>query len=386
MLFLLFLIPIAFAEPTPLPAARVLGSDGATIELASMQVGMVGNTRDGTTVVGRTTGQTANGNKAVMGDIMATKMTSGLDAIFLLGDMVGAGTPSGWERFAEGHAAVIDGTMIPPSPVQRSPVLPVVGDRDCIKDPGCARLAKVFPGYGVEIGFGRTATWHHVDLRIGETDRWRVIVLDSNKKGLGSRWSEQVAWLKRTVKEPGNGLLVLLHEPPVTTATKIKNEGAKALMDVINEHAPLLSLRAVFSAGPANQQAFLPEGALGPLFVNAGGGGWRGDMLERGMKGSTEEPRLIDGLQSGLNAVVDSHLFNPEPPDPKAVDEALGSGTFEGFPRRIDPKVFPMNGWWKMSLNPGEIRVAWRGQKGDGVMYSLASLRWSESTGWTEAD
>ena len=351
-----------------------------------MQVGLVGNTRGGGSIVARTTGQNVTGQQAVVGDIMAQKMTNGLDALFLMGDMVTAGTPAAWRRFGTTHASVVDGTMVPPSPVHRSPVIPVVGDRDCLKDPGCVRLAQVFPGYGVEIGFGRVATWHHVDLLIGNTDRWRILVLDSNKKGLGSRWNEQLAWLKTVAKEPGSGLLVLMHEPPVTTSAKVHNAGARELMEAVNEHTPLLSVRAVFSGGPANHQAFLPEGALGPLYVNAGGGGVKGEPLVRGKKDGKDEPRIIDIVQKGLDAVVDSHLFNPEPPDPKAVDEAMGNGTFEGYPRRVDTKVFPMHGWWKMTLRPGEIVVNWRGQKGDGVMYSLAKLRWSSDTGWVAAN
>ena len=40
-------------------------------------------------------------------------------------------------------------------------------------------------------------------------------MVDSNKKGLGSRWREQVVWLKEAVRSPGQGLIVMLHESPL---------------------------------------------------------------------------------------------------------------------------------------------------------------------------
>ncbi len=384
MLFSLLLVLSSFAAPKTLPAHRVVASDGTTLSLPEMSVAVLGNTRAASAVLDKRRALSGSGHDVVLGDITATSVTTGLNAVFLLGDQVTASTPANWRNFGERHASILDGTVAPPTAMRRLPVLPVVGDRDCVKEPSCVTLAKVFPGFGVEIGFGRVATWHHLDVNIGGSDTWRIIVLDSNKKGLGSRWHEQMSWLKGVAASPGSGLIVLMHDSPVSRTGRSKNTGPAELMEAIGEHAPLLSLRAVFSAGTVNHQAFLPEGALGPLHVVAGAGGAPGVDLKRGIAGKVDEPALLAGMEKGLNTLVDSHLFNPVPPEQKAIDEALGKGTFEGFERRVDSSVFPMHGWWKLHFKPGSIEVQWRGQKGDATVAQLASVTWTRENGWVE--
>lgn len=82
--------------------------------------------------------------------------------------------------------------------------------------------------------------------------------------------------------------------------------------------------------------------------------------------------------------MVDGHLFNPTPPDQKAIDEALGTGAFKGYPRRVDAGVFPLHGWWKLHLAEGILEAELRIQRGDGTIGKAASVRWTESSGWIE--
>jgi hypothetical protein len=261
-------------------------------------------------------------------------------------------------------------------------VLPVVGDRDCAKEPSCETFAKVFPGFGVEIGYGRVATWQHFDLKIGDQDRWRVIVLDSNKKGLGSRWHEQVSWLKTVVDSPGTGILVFLHEAPIARGYKGQTDGAQELLDLIASDAPLLSVKGVFSAGPSNNQAFLPEGALGPLYVVAGGGGAPGEDLPRGVVGGTDPPRLTAEFENGLDELVNSRLKEGNQALAVAANEALGTGSFKAYPRVVDASTFPMFGWWRMKFSPGSVSMDWRAQLGDGTFANMAGYQWSQAAGW----
>lgn len=382
MLLSLLFVFSAWAAPKTLPAHRVFAGDGASVEVPALSVAVLGNTRPGSLILDKTRASGGSNHEAVMGDITAVSVTEGLDAVFLLGDMVTSSSAGNWSQFGKRHAAVLDGTVPPPAAMRRMPTLPVVGDRDCTKEPSCSTVAAVFPGFGVEIGFGRVATWQHLDLKIGETNRWRILVLDSNKKGLGSRWQEQIAWLKNAVDKPGDGIIVLMHDSPLSRGGPIKNTGPTELMETIAEHAPLLSVRAVFSAGRINSQAFLPEGALGPIHIVAGGGGAPGQDLDRGVLGKPTDPALIEAVEVGLNKVVDSHLFNPVPPDPKAIDEAIGKGSFTGFPRRMDASVFPLHGWWKIDFQPDAIEAKWRGQKGDGTIATLATVAWSHENGW----
>lgn len=382
MLVSLLFMCSALASPKTLPAHRVFAGDGTTVAVPSLSVAVLGNTRPGTLVLDKARASSGSNQKAVVGDITAVNVTEGLGAVFLMGDMVSSTSAANWTQFGKRHAAVLDGTVPPPSAMRRLPTLPVVGDRDCVKEPSCSTFASIFPGFGVEIGFGRVATWQHLDLAIGDANQWRILVLDSNKKGLGSRWHEQISWLKTVVQKPSDGIIVLMHESPISRGKPTKNSGPTELMETIAEYAPLLSVRAVISAGRINSQAFLPEGDLGPIHIIAGGGGAPGEDLDRGVLGSPTAPALIEPLEDGLNKLVDSHLFNPVPPDPKAIDEAIGKGSFDGYPRRVDATVFPLHGWWKLDFQPGTIQAQWRGQKGDGTIGALATMAWTPESGW----
>jgi hypothetical protein len=378
MWFSLLVVFSALAAPKELPAHRLMVTPGGALSLPEMTIAMVGNTRQSAGLRGNSN----SGSGAVIGDITAQAMVSGLGGVIHLGDMVSSSTGSHWRGFAEQLAPILDGTHPPPSALRRYPVLPVVGDRDCAKEPSCESFAKVFPGFGAEIGFGRVATWQHFDLKIGDKDRWRVIVLDSNKKGLGSRWHEQVSWLKTVVGSPGTGILVFLHESPIARGYKGRTDGAQELLDLIASQAPLLSVKGVFSAGPSNNQAFLPEGALGPLYVVAGGGGAPGEDLPRGVAGERDSPRLTVEMEKGLDGLVNSRLKDANEALVEASHEALGTGSFKTYPRVIDASTFPMFGWWRMKLSPGSISLGWRAQLGDGTFTNVAGFQWSQAAGW----
>ena len=217
---------------------------------------------------------------------------------------------------------------------------------------------------------------------VGVNQSWRVVVIDSNKKELGSRWREQVVWLKEAVRAPGEGLIVLLHESPLRRGKAVDNEGVSELMDLISEHAPLMSLRAVIGAGPANSQAFLPEGALGPIHVVAGGGGAPAETLERGLKSRPSDPALAEAFERALDALVDDYASSDAPPSQKAIDEALGSGSFNGFARSMDGGALPTHGWWKLKLSNAGLMLAWRARTPRGELVERVRWAWSKDSGW----
>ena len=103
-------------------------------------------------------------------------------------------------------------------------------------------------------------------------------------------------------------------------------------MELISEHAPLMSLRAVIGAGPANTQAFLPEGALGPIHVVAGGGGAPADAGAR-VEERPSDPALAGAFERALDGLVEDYASSDTPLPQKAIEQALGSGSFDGFAR-----------------------------------------------------
>ena len=382
MLSLLLFLSVAVSAPKPMPAMRLAIDNEGVLTKETVTIALLGNTRTTAPMLDKGRAVSGGAQDAVIGDLTAQNMIDPLDLVVLLGDIVPSSTKSNWRAFGDQFAGLIDGSVAPPSALRRIPVVPVVGDRDCVKQPSCQDFAAVFPGFGQDIGFGRVATWQSFDLVVGVNQSWRVVVIDSNKKELGSRWREQVVWLKEAVRAPGEGLIVLLHESPLRRGKAVDNEGVSELMDLISEHAPLMSLRAVIGAGPANSQAFLPEGALGPIHVVAGGGGAPAETLERGLKSRPSDPALAEAFERALDALVDDYASSDAPPSQKAIDEALGSGSFNGFARSMDGGALPTHGWWKLKLSNAGLMLAWRARTPRGELVERVRWAWSKDSGW----
>ena len=382
MLSLLLFLSVAASAPKPMPAQRLAIDDGGVLTKETITIGLLGNTRPTTPRLDKGRAVSGGAHDAVIGDITAQNMISPLDLVVLLGDMVPSSSKGSWRAFGEQFAGVIDGSTAPPSALRRIPVVPVVGDRDCAKQSSCADFAAVFPGFGEDIGFGRVATWQAFDFVVGDKSRWRFVVVDTNKKGLGSRWREQIVWLQDAVRTPGQGLIVLMHESPLSRAKGEASEGVTEIMDLIGEHAPLMSLRAVFSAGSTNTQAFLPEGSLGPIHVVAGGGGAPAEGLKRGVRGRPDGNALAPHFEGALDVLVESYASAVKPPPQKTTDEALGSGSFEGFPREMDGGAFPTHGWWRLSLSDGGLDLTWRARRHSDELRNQASWLWTQAAGW----
>ena len=382
MLFLLVLISVSFAAPKELPAQRLAIDHDGELAVPEARIAIVGNTRPATAMLDKGKAIGRDAGQGVIGDMTAQNMMRPFTLVTLLGDSVPMSNAGAWQDFGHRFAGLLDGTTVPPSALRRVPTLPVVGDRDCVKNPTCEQFSKVFPGFGQEIGYGRVSTWQGFDLVVGGSDRWRVVVIDSNKKGLGSRWREQTQWLRRAVSEPGLGLIVFMHESPIARRKGEASVGATELMDLINSNAPLLSVRGVFTAGVPNNQLFLPEGSLGPIFVVAGGGGQPGVNLPRGVQGDGSEPVMDAGFDKALNKVIDGYSNSDKPPSEKSVEQALGSGSFEGFSRLVSAADFPPHGWWILEATPGKLALTWRAQQAGGSFQDQATWEWTQATGW----
>jgi hypothetical protein len=121
---------------------------------------------------------------------------------------------------------------------------------------------------------------------------------------------------------------------------------------------------------------------LGPLHVVAGGGGAPADDLTRGLKGRSDEPVLDPRFDAAVDSLVESYAGLEKGPSQKALDEALGSGTFDGYPRVVDAGEFPTYGWWAVTLKAGSLGVEWRALQGTGALTSSAQWAWTADTGW----
>jgi hypothetical protein len=359
--------------------------DGGSLELPEATFAVLGNTRPGTPILDKGRSMEGSQSSTVIGDVIAQTMLGKMDFVVHTGDMVTQSSLGSWLGFGEQFAALLDGSTPSRSAARRLPIIPVAGDRDCAKEPTCGSFADVFPGFGVEIGYGRVATWQSFTVQAGTGKAWTVLVLDSNKKGLGSRWNEQIAWLAGQVKQPGQGILLFVHDPAVSLTSEKRSVNTTELIEVIETHAPLLSIRAIFSSGPHLSQAFLSDGAFGIAHIGAGGGGAPAMALERGVRGAKGPSTLAKAFDAGIDKLVESYQALPEAPSARLVDEAQGTGSFKGYPRVVSAASFPTHGWWKVHLKDGRIGLDWRALQPDGTFAKQAGWGWSEGDGWVTA-
>jgi hypothetical protein len=364
-----------------IPGHRLIATDGTQfVSETTVRFAVVGNTRDRHPMLDR--GREGHGDviRDVVADITAMALTQGLTFAVLTGDMVRSSSVAEWVALDKRFVGLLDGQTAAPRPISRIPVLAVAGDRDGSGDPTYKGLEAAFPGTGAAIGYGRVATWSAFDIRSND-GRWRVVVLDSGKDVLGTRWREQLAWIPGAVSGEYNGILLFVHDPVVNLAGKREGNAATAeLLAAVDQATGMLAVKAVFFAGPAASQAILPEGHFGPLHVGTGGGGAPAqDLYRRGPNGSPHT------LAPGLGQALLDRLQTWAAADPitdKMRDRARATGNFKGTDGVFEARLFPTYGWWQVELDGGRVRVTFRMRQPDGTFKNTWSAAHERTTGW----
>jgi len=382
MHFLLLTVSLAFSAPATLPAHRLAVTNDGRLALPEATFAVVGNTRPVSPGLDRARTVEGSHSEDVIGDIIAQGLLGTLDFVVHTGDMVTHSSTPNWRSFAEQFSSLLDGSTAAATASKRVPIVPVAGDRDCVKQPDCTTFSKVFPGFGNNIGYGRASTWQSFELAIGDGPPWKVLVLDSNKKALGSRWNEQNSWLREQAKNPQRGLLVFIHEPPVSILESKGSQYSSELIEIIETNAPLMSIKAVFSAGPSMTQALMPGGAFGTAHFAGGGGGTPAVDFPIGLNGSKIDQMLAPGFSDGLDQLVRTYAALESAPPERLVEEALGKGSFEGYARRISGADFPTHGWWKVEAVQDKLSVTWRCRQPDGTFQNQSAWMWTAADGW----
>jgi hypothetical protein len=153
------------------------------------------------------------------------------------------------------------------------------------------------------------------------------------------------------------------------------------LVNRIEEHAGLMKLRAVFSAGGHSSEIYLPEGRLGTAYVGAGGGGARVSTLERwgdgapaGLEHMQLEPRFDLALQKALTKREDL--------SEAVLNEARAEGDWEGFIGRYNSKHFPLYGYWLVDIQGDVLRLSFRLVTNTGALEEVYALQHKLKEGW----
>lgn len=320
---------------------------------------------------------------AIVADISDAVQAKQVEFVVFTGDVVGGSTTAEWKGFSEDWRPVISGSEVPDAGKLRVRVTPVAGMSDRAGDDRLKGFGAAFPGVGADIGYNRVATWYAFDIAVGKA-KWRMMVLDSAKASLGSRWDEEMAWIPKALAGDYDGLLVFMHDPMWTLAQDAvsdRDEGPSELLAAVDDATKIGALKAVFSGASHTNEVFLPSGRFGELYVGAGSAGSPADTLKRWGRVGEEDLKLEPIYDLALMKEFGYWV------EPKKIPEALqekarGDGEWKGFDAEIDAAAMPVQGWWNVALEGDDMTLSFRMVGADLKLKTLYSVNYDSKDGW----
>jgi hypothetical protein len=211
-----------------------------------------------------------------------------------------------------------------------------------------------------------------------------MLVVDSAKDELGSRWTEQIAWIPKALDGDYDGLLVFMNDPRWTLAKGVTPDAASGpseLLAAIDDVTKIGALKAVFSGGAHTNEVYLPGGKFGEMYVVAGGGGAPADTLKRWGRVGQEDLKLEAIYDLALMKEFDKWV------EPKGISEALqdkakGDGDWKGFDAEIDASAMPVQGWWNVALVGDDMELTFRMIGADGTLKNVYTVNYDAKDGW----
>ena len=367
------------------PTQDIYADDGDTREeTGAVHFAVVGDTRAAVSTDGAN-GRTATPatEERIVRDISDAIQAERLEFVVMMGNVVRGSSTAEWKAFSEDWALAISGSELPETGTMRVRVAPVAGDDDRAGDDRLRGFGAAFPGVGADIGFNRVASWYAFDI-VQKGVRYRMMVLDSDKEMLGSRWDEQLAWIPKACDGDYEGVLVFMHHPLHTLAKGEKGDAGGApseLLEVVEDSTRIGMLKAVFAGETGTNEVYLPSGKFGEIYIVAGSSGAPASVLQRWA--------LIDGQDLKLEPIFDLALIRefdkwtevrqiPE----AIVDKAHAAGSYEGFTGEYDAQHFPIQGWWDVGLLGKDMVITFRMFDVDGKLKDIYSVNYTEKGGW----
>ena len=378
------MMPAQAQEDPRIPAYALYAEDGArkTVD-GPVRFAVIGNTRGSLRALD-SRGAVSGVTQELLSDLtVAAAQPEGPDFLVMMGDHVRSGSTLEWRRLGKRLEGLVSSGEEGSAGI---PALPVVGDRESFSDERLARWGAAFPGAGVDIGYNRVASWYSFDI-VTDGHSWRFVVLDTGKKRLGSRWTEQINWLSEEAADRFDSLVVLMHDPLYDLSGNPMNadDAPRELLETIEESTSLLKIRAVVAAGSHANQVILPDGPFGSLHLNAGGGGAPAMDLRRW--GAAEEaqrdedihlePMFDVSLLTAFQAWSDVHVI-PE----SVMNEAQATGSYEGFVGSLSAKYMPTYGWWTVTLQGEGVDLLFRHRLPNGTIEDRYRASFTKADGW----
>lgn len=321
----------------------------------------------------------------VVKDISDAVQREEIDFVVLLGNLVAASTTAEWKGFSRDWGMLLSGSELPQTGTVRTRTLPVAGSGDRGGDERLTGFGAAFPGVGADIGYNRVASWYFVDVQAkGAT--WRIVVLDSDKPALGSRWEEQMAWVPKVSADHDayDAMLVFMNDPIYTLSKGVQADpggAASELLGQLEDGAEIGSIKAVFAGNAGTSEVYLPSGKFGELYVVAGGGGAPADSLPRWGALAERDLKLEPIFDLALMREFDRYAAATGAPE-AAKEKAHASGSFEGFTAEFDARYFPVQGWWSVTLEGTGAALSFRIVSADGTLKDVYTIQYSEKVGW----
>ncbi len=381
------LIACATLRPAAIPAHALWADDGQEVVIdGPLRLGVVGDVRPALpTDAAKGRIATPDTERRIVEDLVGHVDRTSIDAVLLLGDLVRYATTATWRRFDRVWSPVLEGVTAGDGTHARVRTLPVAGNHERYRDPLLAGFGAAFPGVGADVGYGRVAAWYRVDV-VSRGTRWRMLVLDSDRKAMGTRWDAQLAWLDAALEGPYDRLVVAMHHPRWTLATGQTPDahgGPSALLDRITGRVKMGTLVAVFAGHAHTNEVFLPDGPLGELYVTAGGGGSPVDGLAR--RGTPGTPGAALTLEPSFDAAMEAQSerwAEAGRMDENARQRLRGEGAWAGYPGAYDAAAMPIQGWWRVALDGPSMDVAFQMIGPHGEVAPAWTARWTARGGW----
>lgn len=377
---------LAAPKASAIPTQDLYADDGEVkSSMGAVHFAVVGDTRAAIAadkVSGRASIEGAE--QAIVADIAAHVDAFRLKFAVLLGNMVTTSSTGEWKSFNADWVPVLAGSELAEGGGTRIKSLPVCGTSDRGADEWLVGFGAAFPGVGANIGANRVASWYTVDLA-ADGKVWRLIVLDSDRASLGSRWDEQIAWIPEALKgDAYDHLLVFMNQSPHTLARGVKDDaGAAELLSNVEDSTKLNMTTAVFSANTGANEIYLPGGRMGEAYINVSSGApaatlarWR----------ATPELRLESIFDLQLIKAFD-HAVEARGLAETVVDHAKARGSYEGFVGEYEARAFPIAGWWNVSIAGDTLALDFRmwdpsGTGENGTVESIYHADWDRKGGW----